>query len=152
MLRLHGMVGHESDGELHNRLHGLEHSDAIEHVFVSEAEQGRRRFRLTTDRGTDCAISLHRNEELVNGAVLLLEPDRAIVVRLGEARVWRLRARGPEAALQLGWNAGNLHWRVRFEAADLLVLLDGPIGDYRARIEPLIAAGLVDEVDDPRHR
>ena len=149
MLRLHGMFGCESDVALHERLHELEHADAIEYVFISDAELGRRRFRLTTDRGTDCAISLDRDEELVNGAVLLLEPRRAIIVRLGEAKVWRLRARDQEAALRLGWNAGNLHWRVRFETADLLVLLDGPVEDYRTRIQPLIAAGLVDEVDGP---
>ena len=147
MLRLHGLVGNERDTALHERLHKLEHAGAVEHVFVDESEVGRRRFRLNTDRGTDCAISLERDQELVNGAVLLLEPGRAIVVRLGTTRVWRLRARNQDAALQLGWNAGNLHWRVRFQAADLLVLLDGPVEDYRARIQPLLAAGLVDEVD-----
>ena len=147
MLRLHGVIGLETDAALHERLHELEHADAIEHVFISEAEAGRRRFRLTSDRGTDCAVSLDRHEALVNGAVLLLEAERAIIVRLGEALVWRLRARGPEAALQLGWHAGNLHWRVRFEAADLVVLLDGPVEEYRARIQPLIAADLVAEVD-----
>ena len=147
MLRLHGMIGNENDTALHERLHKLEHANAIEHVFVDESELGRRRFRLNTDRGTDCAISIDRDEELVNGAVLLLEPSRAIVVRLGKALIWRLRARDREAALQLGWNAGNLHWRVRFEEADLLVLLDGPVENYRARIQPLLAAGLVDEVD-----
>ena len=147
MLRLHGIIGNKDDSALHDRLHKLEHAGAVEHVFIDETELGRRRFRLDTDRGTDCAISLDRNEDLVNGAVLLLEPNRAIIVRMGKAWVWRLRARDQEAALQLGWNAGNLHWRVRFEAADLLVLLDGPVEDYRARIQPLLSAGLVDEID-----
>ncbi|WP_428536068.1 urease accessory protein UreE [Rhodopila sp.] len=147
MLRLHGLVGNERDTALHERLHKLEHAGAVEHVFVDDSEVGRRRFRLDTDRGTDCAISLDRDQALVNGAVLLLEPSRAIIVRIGTTKVWRLRARNQDAALQLGWNAGNLHWRVRFETADLLVLLDGPVDDYRARIQPLLAAGLVDEVD-----
>lgn len=149
MLRLHGVIGHEDDAALQESLHALEHVGAVEHVFVAEADIGRRRFRLTTDRGSDCAISFERGEHLVDGAVLLLDPDRAVVVRLGEARVWRLRARDQAAALQLGWNAGNLHWRVRFEGTDLLVLLDGPAEDYRARIRPLIAAGLVDETHGP---
>lgn len=147
MLRLDGVIGRENDAALHDRLHELKHAGAIEYVSVGEAELGRRRFRVTTDRGTDCAISLDRGEELVDGAVLLLDPSRAIIVRLGKTHAWRLRARDQEAALQLGWNAGNLHWRVRFEGADLLVLLDGPVEEYRARIQPLIAAGRVDELD-----
>lgn len=148
MLRLDGVIGRESDAALHDRLHELKHAGALEYVFVGEADLGRRRLRLATDRGTDCAISLDRGEELADGAVLLLEPSRAIIVRIGKTRVWRLRARDQEAALQLGWNAGNLHWRVRFEGADLLVLLDGPVEEYRARIRPLIATGRVDERDD----
>ena len=147
MLRLDWVIGRENDAALHDRLHELRHAGAIEYVFVGEAELGRRRFRTTTDRGTDCAISLDRGEELVDGAVLLLDPSRSIIVRVGETRIWRLRARDQEAALQLGWNAGNLHWRVRFEGADLLVLLDGPVEEYRARIQAPIAAGRVAEVD-----
>ena len=147
MLRLHGVIAHQDDPAIRRRLHALAHANAIEYVFVSEAEAGRRRFRLITDRGTDCAISLDRSENLLNGAVLLLEPDRAIVVRLGEAKIWRLHPANQQAALQLGWHAGNLHWRVRFEATDLLVLLDGPLEDYRARIQPMITTGQVAERD-----
>lgn len=147
MLRLHGVIGHESDPAFHDRLHALEHAGAVEHVFIPEAELGRRRFRLETDRGTDCAISLDRREALVSGAVLLLDPDRAVVVRLGEPKILRVRAHGAAAALQLGWHAGNLHWRVRFEGETLVVLLDGRADDYRARLLDLIDAGLVEAID-----
>ena len=47
---------------------------------------------------------------------------------------------------KLGWNAGNLHWRVRFEDDCLVILLDGPIHDYRARIMPLLEEGEVAEL------
>jgi urease accessory protein len=147
MLRLHGVMGRSDDPQFHNRLHALEHAGGIEHVHISEAELGRRRFRLTSDKGTDCAISLDRDEALVDGAVLLLDDTRAVIVRLGEAKTLRLRPSGAEAALQLGWNAGNLHWRVRCEGGDLVVLLDGPASDYRARVRPLLDAGLVEEID-----
>ena len=69
------------------------------------------------------------------------------MVRVGEPKTWRLRPRTPEAALRLGWNAGNLHWRVTFEGADLVVLLDAPLADYRARIVPLLAESLIEEID-----
>ena len=55
----------------------------------------------------------------------------------------RLRPRDAASALELGYNAGNLHWRVRFDDGDLLVALEGPKEDYLARIEPLLAAGRV---------
>ena len=149
MLRLHGVVGRSDDPHIHARLHALDHAGGIEHVHVPEAELGRRRFRLTSDKGTDCAISLDRGEDLVDGAVLLLDDARAVIVRMGEAQTLRFRPSGAGAALQLGWNAGNLHWRVRFEDGDLIVLLDGPAGEYRARVRSLLDAGLIEEVHAP---
>jgi urease accessory protein len=141
MLRLHGIIGKERDAAYRAALHDLEHRNGIELLFVPPSDAGRKRFRLPTDRGTDCAISLDRNEELFDGAILYLEPERAIIVRFGEQAVWRLRPANASAALKLGWNAGNLHWRVRFEDDDLLILLDGPLQSYRERIMPLLEAG-----------
>lgn len=148
MLRLHGVVGHESDTLYHERLHELEHHGAIEHLFVPPEEAGRKRFRLTTDGGTDCAVSLDRDEDLTDGALLYIDRDKAIVARFGKQRVWTLRPANAAAALKLGWNAGNLHWRVRFEKDCLVILLDGALGDYRARIAHLLNEGDIAEVAD----
>jgi len=60
----------------------------------------------------------------------------------------RLRGKDAEAQLKLGWNAGNLHWRVRFEGDALVVLLDGPQETYRARIKSLIDTGDVIEINE----
>ncbi|MGC2781092.1 MAG: urease accessory protein UreE [Bradyrhizobium sp.] len=147
MLRLHGIIGRADDKVYAGKLHTLEHRGGIELLFVPSADAGRKRFRLTTDRGTDCAVSLDRDEELVDGALLHLDSDRAIIARFGEQKVWRLRARDPASALKLGWHAGNLHWRVRFEDDCLVVLLDAPLDTYRARILPLIESGEVVERD-----
>jgi urease accessory protein len=148
MLKLHAIVGHRDDPALAERLHPLAHRDGIEYLDVPAAEAERRRLRWATDRGTDCAISLPREQRLADGAVLLLEPERAIVVRVGEPRRWRLRPATAEAALRLGWHAGHLHWRVRFADGDLVVLLDGDESDYRARLAPLLQAGAVSVVGD----
>src|SRR5438128_857518 len=99
MLRLHGVIGRETDDEWRGRLHHLEHHDAVERLFVPEAELGRRRFRLTTDKGTDCAVSLDRDEVLADGALLFLDNARAVVVRIGAPQIWRLRPTSREAAL-----------------------------------------------------
>jgi urease accessory protein len=147
MLRLHGILGHSGDPELRGHLHRLAHAGAIELLFVPEADAGRGRLRLATDKGTDCALSLDRDERLVDGAVLLMEEERAIVVRLGAEQRLRLRPSDASAALRLGWHAGNLHWRVRFEGADLVVLPDGPPVEALARLRSLIEDGLVTVVD-----
>jgi urease accessory protein len=143
MLRLAGVIGHRDDPAIAGHLHELGHRDRIEYLILPPGESERRRLRWATDKGTDCAISLERDERLTDGVVLLLEPERAILVHVGEQRQWRLRPQDLEAALLLGWHAGHLHWRVRFEGRDLVVLLEGPEADYRDRIATLIEAGAV---------
>src|SRR6201747_253187 len=134
MLRLHGVIGHETDALHRARLHELSHRHGIELLFVPPEEAGRKRFRLATDRGTDCAVSLERDEDLVDGALLYIDQERAIVARFGRERLLRLRPAGAAAALRLGGNAGNLHWRVRFDGDCLVVPLERPLQEYRARI------------------
>ena len=146
MLRLHGIIGKSEEAAYAGLLHDLEHQDGIELLFVPPSDAGRKRFRLTTDRGTDCAVSLDRNEDLTDGAVLFLDPQRAIIARFGEQEIWRLRPTDQAASLKLGWNAGNLHWRVRFESDTLTILLDAPLHTYRARILPLLDSGEVEEL------
>ncbi|WP_375450359.1 urease accessory protein UreE [uncultured Devosia sp.] len=148
MLRLHGIIGTEGDPTHRDMLHALDHVGGVELLFVPPADAGRKRFRLLTDRGTDCAVSIDRDETLTDGALLYIDPQRAIIARFGEQAVWRLRPRDQAAALKLGWNAGNLHWRVRFEADCLAILLDGPLHTYRARILPLLDEGDVVELED----
>jgi urease accessory protein len=151
MLRLHGIIGKSDEAAYASLLHDLEHQDGIELLFVPPSDAGRKRFRLTTDRGTDCAVSLDRDEDLVDGALLFLDPTRAIIARFGEQEIWRLRPADQAASLKLGWNAGNLHWRVRFEGETLHVLLDAPLHTYRARILPLLESGEVEELPPGPH-
>jgi urease accessory protein len=143
VLTLTEILGFAAEPALAERLHHVAHHGGIEYVQVPPQDVGRRRLRLTGDRGTDCAIALARDAQLADGAVLLLEHDRAIVVRLG-ARAWlRLRPVDTAAALELGHAAGNLHWKVRFEGSELLVAQDGPAELYTARLAPLLTAGRV---------
>jgi urease accessory protein len=149
MLRLHGVIGHETDAPIRARLHALAHRRGVEYLFVPAEDADRKRFRISTDQGTDCAVSLDRSETLIDGALLYLDEQKAIVVRFGRQQVWRLRTSDAAAALKLGWNAGNLHWRVRFEGETLAVLLDRPVEEYRARVASLIESGdIVEAADD----
>lgn len=143
MLRIESVIGHHADAGLHARLHQLEHQGALDVVKISVTNLDRHRLRVTSERGSDIAIALPRHEKLFDGAVLFLDDTRAIVVKAGEQRWLRLSPRSTADAVELGYHAGNLHWRVRFDGNDLLVSLDGPASTYLARIEPLTATGRV---------
>ena len=141
MLRLTQILGNATDPAIAERLHALEHDGRVETIVLDAADTARKRLRVQTDKGTDCAVTLARSERLANGAVLLLEEDRAVVVRMRETVWLALRPRDLAAALELGYSCGNLHWRVRFEGAVLNVALDGPRETYLARLAQHLADG-----------
>ena len=140
MLQLTEILGLAAEPGLAARLHQVGHQGVIEYLQIAPADVGRRRLRVTGDSGTDCAIALARNARLADGAVLLIGHDHAIVVRLGEQAWLRLRPLDAAAAVELGYNAGNLHWTVKFDGSDLLVAQDGPAELYVARLQPLLQA------------
>jgi urease accessory protein len=143
MLRLGSVIGSRSDPVLADRLHDLAHAGKLEVLSIDQRDAGRGRLRVRTDQDTDCAITQPRGQRLDDGAVLLLDEERAIVVRVGAERWLTVRPRDAPAALQLGYHAGNLHWRVRFADTDLQVALEGAEADYIARLREMIDAGVV---------
>lgn len=143
MIRIERVLGSRSDAVLHDAIHHLEHHGAVEFVGIAPADLDRRRLLARTDGGEEVAIALPRDQKLFDGAVLVLDDRRALIVRAGAQRWLRVSPASPADALELGYHAGNLHWRVRFDGADLLVALDGPAAAYAARIEPLVGAGRV---------
>ncbi len=143
MVRVTSLVGVASDEDVGERLHALSHAGQVEYVTLSRADMNRHRLRVVTDRGTECAIALPRSEKLANGAVLLLEAERAIVVRMEEEDWLDLCAADDAAALELGYLAGNMHWRVRFDGPVLKIALEGPEANYLARLAPLLDSGRI---------
>ena len=142
MLKLTRVLGNAADAQLGHRLHHLAHDHgAVEYVTLNPEDTSRRRMRLFTDRGTEVGLMLSRDEALVDGAVLLLEHDRAVVVRLSTPRWLGLIARDAAAALELGYFAGNMHWKVRFAGTVLWIQLEGDPAAYQARLAPLLADG-----------
>ncbi len=135
------IIGDAAEPETAAALHRLEHRGALDRLTVPRADLARRRLRARTEAGEDVAVALPRSEKLFDGAVLRLDAAGALVVRV-EAEAWlRVRPADAAAALALGYHAGNLHWRVRFEGGDLLVALEGPEQAYRDRLAPLTGDG-----------
>lgn len=141
MLRVTNLLGEASEPEVGERLHSLSHAGKVEYVILSRGDMSRHRLRAITDKGTDCAIALPRSEHLSNGAVLLLEEHRAIIVRMEEEAWLDIVAADADAALELGYLAGNMHWRVRFDGAVLKIALEGAESNYLTRLAPLLESG-----------
>ncbi|MBI6629951.1 urease accessory protein UreE [Pontibaca salina] len=137
------VIGFASDAPFDAEIHLLSHAGKVEYLDISPNDVSRRRIRLSTDKGTDCAIALAREQRLADGAVLKLESDRAIVVRLSEQEWLAVSACDQAAALELGYFAGNLHWKVRFDGTILLIALEGPMQTYLDRLEVILAQGKV---------
>lgn len=148
MVRIEGIVGSLDDSAIEHAVHDLDHEGRVEVVRVSQTDLERRRLLAQTDKGEEVAICLPRDQKLFDGAVLYLEPGRAIIVRAEAERWLRASPATAEDALSLGYCAGNLHWRVRFDGSALLIALHGPVESYLARIQALIDEGRIAVVEE----
>lgn len=143
-LRVTRLVGHTRDPALAAQLHELEHLGRVETVRLSGPDMARRRQQLVTDRGTELALLLDRDSAGVeHGAVLWLDATRAVVVALDRPQWLVLEAPDVAGALELGYFAGNMHWKVRFDGARLGIAIEGPRADYLKRLSQLIAGAAI---------
>lgn len=143
MVKLEHIIGLASEPRIAQALHELEHRNAVDYLTLSPTDTQRHRLRVLSDRGTECAIAIPRTQQLANGAVLLLESDRAIVVRMREVEWLALEADSVDRALELGYFAGNMHWKVEFEGARLRIALQGPRESYLERMAHLLQGGQI---------
>ncbi len=139
MLHIDQIVGSRSNPEVAEVLHDLDHRGYVDTVVIASSDLARRRLRARSGRGVDLAIALPRDQKLHDGAVLVLDHNLAIVVRAANEQWLRLQPASASDAIELGYHAGNLHWRVRFDGEALLVALEGTPEDYVARLEPMVS-------------
>lgn len=140
MLRIDRVLGSRLEPAFSEEIHRLEHSGAVDVVNIPVTDLARRRLLATTRGGEELAIALPRHEKLFDGAILLIDGERAIVVRAATERWMRVEPRSISDAVELGYHAGNLHWRVRFQGEVLFVALEGRPEDYTARLSEMISA------------
>ncbi len=148
LVRINSVLGNSRDPAYEEILHRLRHEGRAEYVTIGESDLARRRLRVHTDKGTECAIALPRSKRLEHGALLELSERRAIVVELQELPWLMLEARDSAAALELGFLAGHHHWRVKFSGARMNVALDDSLESYLARLRAHIADGSVRVVEE----
>ena len=147
-LLLDQVVGLASEPHIAQALHCVGHESGIEYLCLSPEDTQRHRLRARTDRGTDCAIALPRDQHLCDGAVLLLESARAVVVRMHDIAWLQLKPRDTAAALELGYFAGNMHWKVEFDQERLRVAVQSGTLFYLDRLAAFFRDGRVECVDE----
>jgi urease accessory protein len=140
MIQLDSIIGSMEDEDVATHLHVLEHQGKVEQIVLAREDLARRRIRTHTTAGTECTISLPRHQRLQDGSVLHLDEGGAIVVRAQPERWITLEPPNIGAALELGYFAGNMHWRVRFEGKRISIGIEEDERFYLERLGPLMAA------------
>jgi urease accessory protein len=107
MLRIDHVLGSRLEPAFSEEIHRLEHHGAVDVVNIPAADLARRRLLATTRGGEELAIALPRDQKLFDGAVLLIDSKRAIVVRAATERWMRLEPRSISDAIELGYHAGK---------------------------------------------
>lgn len=146
-LKIHTIMGLAHEDSLAEILHALAHRRAIETIRLSSEDMRRRRLRVTTDQGTECAIALPRTQKLEDGAVLWLDSGRAVVVRMKESFWLLFEPKDTAAALELGYLAGNMHWQVELKQGIMRVGVNGNREATLKRVAPLVDSGKVRQID-----
>jgi urease accessory protein len=139
MLVLNKIIANSTDVAVADQLHDISHHGVVEYLILSKDDVLRHRLRMKTDKGTECAIQLSRDEHLTNGAVLLLENAKAIVVQMAKVEYLCLRPKDVAAALEIGYFCGNMHWKVDFDDEILKITLNGPKERYLERMLHFVA-------------
>ncbi|MCB1379743.1 MAG: urease accessory protein UreE [Alphaproteobacteria bacterium] len=137
------VLGTLSQEDMAEAIHTLSHKGCVDVLIVDKSDMLRRRLRSRTESGTEVVVALDRSEQLSDGAILSLEPEYALIVRTTEERWLSVEPRDQDAALEMGYFAGNLHWRVRFVPGAILIALEGPVETYLDRLTPLSADGKI---------
>jgi len=135
------ILGDLNNPAVQRKIHAHEHAGTAESITLPREDMARHRLRVSTDHCTEVAIALPRDTQLFDGAVLYLGDDRSITVRMAPEHWLRIRASDRGAALALGYLAGNLHWRARFDGGDLLVAVESDEQRYMDRLSELLESG-----------
>jgi urease accessory protein len=138
VLRIGHIIGSRLEPAFSEKLLRLEHRNAVDEVRLSVGDLDQQQLVTRTRRGQELAITLPRHERLFDGAVLMLDEMRAIVVRAAGRRWLRLEPRSISDAIELGYHVGNLGWRVRFEGEVLFVAVEGRAENYAVRLGELV--------------
>jgi len=103
-------------------------------VTLAYDERYRRRGLLRTDAGEEILLDLAEAVELRDGAALVLEDGRQVLIRAAPERLTEVRGADPRHLLRLCWHLGNRHLPVQVEADRLLIRHDHVLEEMLIRL------------------
>ncbi len=138
MLLVERVLGSRIDASLSERLHHLQHHGQVDVLVLPAAELARRRFRAKSEAGLEVAIALPRTRSCSTAPSSTSMTSEPWWSRSTPNTGCALQPRSIADAVELGYHAGNLHWRVRFSGEAMLVALEGPVDRYLERLGALV--------------
>ena len=135
MLQYNSIIGAVSEEKFHNLVHEMEHRGKVDYIDISNSDLSRRRFRQKTRSGKEIAVSLNRNSKLFDGAILELNGDACVVVKVVPEKWLKVKAIDPNLNMKLGYFAGNLHWAVRFSEEAMFIEIKSTYDEYLERLK-----------------
>jgi urease accessory protein len=97
------------------------HADTVTLAYDA---RHRRRGMMRTDGGEDFLLDLPEAAELRDGAVLVLEDGRHVLIRAAPEPLTEIRAECPRHLARLAWHLGNRHLPVEVREGRLLIKPD----------------------------
>lgn len=116
----------------------------VDYLEVTPEDAKRRRFRAETLDGLEINISLDRNTELKEGSLLYESDDYIVLLRIRSPSRLLLQPHTSHAALQLGFLAGHLHWKVQIHEDTLRVDVETEVAEYQARLDDYLDRDVYD--------
>ncbi|ANF83420.1 hypothetical protein A3K93_14430 (plasmid) [Acinetobacter sp. NCu2D-2] len=147
MMIVNQILGLITDHDISHQLHDVSHHGVAEKIVLSSEDISRHRLKVKTNRGRDVAIQLPRHQHLQNGSVLHLASDHAIWVEVDEPKFLSLKPKSIDAALELGYFAGNMHWPIRFKADVLQIQMQSHEAYYLERLAHFIESQTIEVLD-----
>jgi len=147
MMIINQILGLITDHDISHQLHDVSHHGVAEKIVLSSEDISRHRLKVKTNRGREVAIQLPRHQHLQNGSVLHLASDHAIWVEVDEPKYLSLKPKSIDAALELGYFAGNMHWPIRFKADVLQIQMQSHEAYYLERLAHFIESQTIEVLD-----
>jgi urease accessory protein len=112
----------KKDQKLREKYDGFCTRKLCETVKITRFESTRVRMRKTSDKGTDVALILPQGAQLRDGDIIMLEPDKLIIVEIEPENVAMIEIKNNireneiiEVPVKIGHTIGNLHRPIKVE-------------------------------------
>jgi urease accessory protein len=106
------------------RIHSHIHGSPADVVVLDHDARHRRRMAMTGQNGLAFLLDLAEAEVIRDGAALILEDGREVLVEAAAEPLAELTPSDPAHAIRLAWHLGNRHLPTMFDGGAILIRRD----------------------------